>query len=71
MALIAAASSTKNGTGNRDPQMHQTKTEAQRYFGMQARVGTNAYSRLVHTVASTAADISDVTQGRKLLHGES
>ena len=31
--LIAAPSSTKNETGERDPEMHQTKKENQWYFG--------------------------------------
>lgn len=32
--LIAAPSSTKNSTGKRDPQMHQTKKGGNWYFGM-------------------------------------
>jgi len=68
--LIAAPSSTKNSTGERDPQMHQTKKGNQWHFGMKAHIGVDADSGLVHTVIGTAANVHDVTQGHRLLHGE-
>jgi len=68
--LIAAPSSTKNSTGERDPEMHQTKKGNQWHFGMKAHIGVDADSGLVHTVIGTAANVSDVTQGHGLLHGE-
>jgi transposase, IS5 family len=68
--LIAAPSSTKNSTGERDPEMHQTKKGNQWHFGMKAHIGVDADSGLVHTVIGTAANVHDVTQGHGLLHGE-
>jgi len=68
--LIAAPSSTKNSTGERDPEMHQTKKGNQWHFGMKAHIGVDADSGLVHTVIGTAANANDVTQGHGLLHGE-
>jgi IS5 family transposase len=68
--LIAAPSSTKNSTGERDPEMHQTKKGNQWHFGMKAHIGVDADSGLVHTVIGTAANVNDVTQGHRLLHGE-
>ena len=68
--LIAAPSSTKNSSGERDPQMHQTKKGNQWHFGMKAHIGVDADSGLVHTVIGTAANVNDVTQGHGLLHGE-
>jgi IS5 family transposase len=68
--LIAAPSSTKNNSGKRDPQMHQTKKGNQWHFGMKAHIGVDAESGLVHTVIGTAANVNDVTQGHALLHGE-
>jgi IS5 family transposase len=68
--LIAAPSSTKNNTGERDPDMHQTKKGNQWHFGMKAHIGVDAESGLVHTVIGTAANVNDVTQGHALLHGE-
>ena len=68
--LIAAPSSTKNSTGERDPEMQQTKKGNQWHFGMKAHIGVDADSGLVHTVIGTAANVHDVTQGHDLLHGE-
>jgi IS5 family transposase len=53
--IIAAPSSTKNESGERDPEMHQTKKGNQWHFGMKARIDVDADSGLVHTVTSTAA----------------
>ncbi|SUD85093.1 transposase [Stutzerimonas stutzeri] len=68
--LIHAPSSTKNKDGKRDPQMHQTKKGNQYYFGMKAHIGADAESGLVHSVVGTAANVADVTQVDKLLHGK-
>ena len=50
--------------------MHQTKKGNQYYFGMKAHIGADAESGLVHSVVGTAANVADVTQVDKLLHGE-
>jgi transposase, IS5 family len=68
--LIAAPSSTKNSSGERDPEMHQTKKGNQWHFGMKCHIGVDADSGLVHTVVGTAANVNDVTQASKLVHGE-
>ncbi|EBV3304297.1 IS5 family transposase [Salmonella enterica subsp. enterica serovar Enteritidis] len=68
--LISAPSSTKNKDGKRDPEMHQTKKGNQYYFGAKAHIGTDDESGLVHSVVVTAANVADVTQVDKLLHGE-
>jgi IS5 family transposase len=68
--LIAAPSSTKNSSGERDPEMHQTKKGNQWHFGMKAYIGVDADSGLVHTVVGTAANVNDVTQAQALVHGE-
>ena len=68
--IIAAPSSTKNKTGERDPEMHQTKKGNQWHFGMKAHIGVDAESGLVHTVIGTAANVNDVTQAGALLHGQ-
>ena len=68
--LISAASSTKNKSGERDPEMHQTKKGNQWYFGMKAHIGVDAESGMVHSVTTTAANVNDVTQADALLHGE-
>src|SRR6267378_7466656 len=53
--IIAAPSSTKNATGTRDPEMHQTKKGQQWYFGMKAHIGVDAGTGYVHSVTATAA----------------
>ena len=68
--LIAAPSSTKNADGQRDPEMKQTKKGNQWYFGMKAHIGVDAHSGLVHTVAGTAANVSDLNIAGELLHGD-
>ncbi|WP_369426379.1 IS5 family transposase [Stutzerimonas zhaodongensis] len=68
--LIHAPSSTKNKEGKRDPEMHQTKKGNQYYFGAKAHIGVDVESGLVHHVHVTAANVADVTQVDKLLHGE-
>ncbi|CAP44527.1 IS5-like element ISPst5 family transposase [Bordetella petrii] len=68
--LIHAPSSTKNKDGKRDPEMHQTKKGNQYYFGMKAHIDADAESGLVHSVVGTAANVADVTQVDKLLHGK-
>ena len=60
--IIAAPSSTKNESGERDPEMHQTKKGNQWHFGMKAHIGVDADSGLVHTVTTTAANEADVEQ---------
>lgn len=42
--IIAAPSSTKNESGERDPEMHQTKKGNQWHFGMKAHIGVDADS---------------------------
>ncbi len=68
--IIHAPSSTKNKSGERDPEMHQTKKGNQWYFGMKAHIGVDSHSGLVRTVTGTAANVADVTQIDALLTGE-
>ena len=68
--IIAAPSSTKNASGERDPEMHQAKKGNQWHHGMKAHIGVDAESGLVHSLVSTAANVSDVTQAGALLQGE-
>ena len=64
-SLIAAPSSTKNSTGTRDPEMHQTTKGNQWYFGMKCHIGVDADSGLVHTVVGTPAIITWAADGSK------
>jgi IS5 family transposase len=68
--LISAPSSTKNASGERDPQMHQSKKGQQWFFGMKAHIGVDADSGLVHTVRGTSGHVNDVIEANSLLHGQ-
>ncbi len=67
--IIAAPNSTKNSSGKRDPEMHQTQKGNQRHHGMKGHTGVDSDSGLVHSVATTAANAHDVTQASELLQG--
>jgi transposase, IS5 family len=68
--IINAPSSTKNASGKRDPDMHQAQKGKQWYFGMKAHVGVDSKTKLIHSVAATAANVADCRVLPKLLHGE-
>jgi IS5 family transposase len=68
--ILAAPSSTKNKSGKRDPEMHQTRKGNEWHFGMKAHVGVDAETKLVHTVEATAANVADSKMLGSLLHGE-
>ncbi len=68
--IIHAPCSTKNASGKRDPEMHQTKKGNQWYFGLKAHIGVDAKEGTVHTVCTTAANVADMHMLPDLLHGE-
>lgn len=68
--IISAPSSTKNKQGERDPEMHQTKKGNQWYFGMKGHIGVDSQTKLIHSVAATAANVHDSQLLGDLLHGE-
>jgi len=68
--IIDAPSSTKNKDGKRDPEMHQTRKGNQWYFGMKAHIGVDSRTKLIHSVAATAANVHDSQLLGDLLHGE-
>ena len=67
--IINAASSTKNASKARDPEMHQTKKGNQWYFGMKAHLGIDSRTKLIHAVVATPANTADSRVLPELLHG--
>ena len=67
--IIHAPSSTKNSTGTRDPEMHQTMKGNEWYFGMKAHIGVDSRSKIVHSFAATPANTHDSRVLSELLHG--
>lgn len=65
--IIAAPSSTKNASGERDPEMHQTKKGNQWYFGMKVHSGVDAGTGYVHTITGTSANVHDSAEAYKLI----
>ncbi|GAB2582498.1 hypothetical protein GCM10027066_24880 [Dyella jejuensis] len=57
-SIISAPSSTKNQSGQRDPEMHQTAKGKQWYFGMKAHIGMNSKEKIIHTVKVSAANVA-------------
>ena len=51
--IIEAPSSTKNRSGERDPEMRQVKKGNQYHFGMKLHIGVDAKTGLVHSLATT------------------
>lgn len=68
--IIHAPSSTKNSSGTRDPEMHQTRKGNQWYFGMKIHVGADVNSGVTHTVTVTAANKADIDELPNLLRAD-
>ena len=68
--IIEAPSSTKNASGSRDPEMHQTKKGNQWHFGMKCHSGEDAGSGHVHSATFTAANVPDVCEAHGLVRDD-
>ena len=68
--IIKASSSTKNTGKKRDEEMSSTRKGANYTFGMKAHIGSDAKSKLIHTVRTTTAKTHDSAVMDDLLHGE-
>lgn len=67
--ILHAPSSTKNSAGERDPEMHQVRKGNQWYFGMKAHLGVDSRTKLIHSLATSAANVADSRLLPHLLHG--
>lgn len=67
--IISAPSSTKNSSGERDPEMRQTKKGNQWYFGMKGHIGVDSKTKLIHSAVVTPANVHDSQPLPSLLHG--
>jgi len=65
--FIEAPSSTKNSANSRDGEMKSAKKGNNWHFGMKAHIGVDAYSGAVHSVETTAANVSDIEMTHKLI----
>lgn len=62
--FVESPSSTKNRDRARDPEAHQAKKGSNWHFGYKAHIGADRDSGLVHTVVTTAANVSDISQAK-------
>jgi IS5 family transposase len=67
--IVGAPCSTKNRSGERDPEMRSTRKNGQWHFGLKAHVGVDAETKLIHSVEATAANVHDSKVLADLLHG--
>ena len=56
--------------GQRDPEMRQAKKGNQYHFGMKLHIGVDSATGLVDSFSATSANVHDVTEAHRLLHGE-
>ena len=68
--IIHAPASTKNRSGERDPEMHQTRKGKQWFFGLKAHIGVDSKEGHVHSLCTSAASVADKHMLPDLLHGE-
>lgn len=68
--VIHAPTSTKNESKSRDPEMGSTKKGNQWHFGAKVHVGVDSQTKVIHSVAVTAANVHDSQQTKELLHGK-
>lgn len=69
-SIISAPTSTKNESGQRDPEMHSVKKGNQWYFGMKVHIGVDDTLGLIHSLETTSAEVHDIVMADTLLHGE-
>ncbi len=67
--IIQAPSSTKNRDKARDPDMKSTRKGKQWYFGMKLHIGVDSKTKLIHSLATTGANVHDSQKLGELLHG--
>lgn len=67
--IIAAPTSTKNRSGQRDPEMRQVKKGNEYHFGMKLHIGVDADTGLKRSPSATSVNVHDMTVAHKLLHG--
>lgn len=68
--IISVPGSANNRTKGRDPKMHQAKKRNQWSFGMKAHIGVDSRTKLIHSAATTAANVHHPQVFPQLLHGQ-
>ena len=69
-SFIEAPNSIKNKDKQPNPHMKNGRKGKKHFFGMKVHIGVDKDSGLVHSVATTTANESDLANMSKVLHGE-
>jgi|25_taG_2_1085351.scaffolds.fasta_scaffold00190_34 IS5 family transposase len=64
--IFSAPSSTKNSSGKRDPEMHQTRKGNEWRFGIKMHIGVYDTRGLIHSLDTAAANVHDIVLSDKL-----
>ena len=68
-SIIEAPSATKNRAGARDPEMHHGEEGEDLAFRDEDAHRRGCGDGMVHSMTTTAANVNDVTEAHRLLHG--
>lgn len=68
-SIIPSPSSIKNASGERDPELHQTKKGQQHHFGAKTHIGGDSKEEVVHSVCTSVASVADERMLPDLLYG--
>jgi len=69
-SFIEAPNSIKNKDKTPNPNMRNGKKGKKHFFGMKVHIGVDKDSGMVHSVATTTANESDLANMHKVLHGD-
>lgn len=68
--IIEAPTSKKNKSHQRTPEMGATQKRNQSHYGSKAHIGIDKDSKIVHSIAVTPANVSDIAMSGELVHGQ-
>jgi len=68
--IIDAPESRKNKHSQKTPEMASTRKSNSHRYGMKAHIGVDSETGLVHSMAATAANVTDVEMAGAVVHGE-
>lgn len=68
--IVESTKSTKNATGERDPEMHQAKKGKNWHHGMKVHTGEDALGGYIHSATFTPANTSDISEAHNLVRGD-
>ncbi len=68
--IIEAPTSKKNAAHQQTPEMGATNKNGTHHYGSKAHIGIDKDSKIVHSIEVTPANVNDIEEVGKLVHGE-